>query len=104
MAMQSCGKPELQRSTWRLRRPLIGRARQGGEEQLCSSDIMHRRLCRWSATQLHSRPCDILQPLRATASQHCAPCSSVLSSSLNIRDPMQDAPEHACAAVLPLRG
>ena len=46
MAMQSCGKPELQRSVWRLRRPLAGRVKQGTKEQLRSPDFVQRQLCR----------------------------------------------------------
>ena len=46
MAMQSCGKPELQRPVWRLRRPLTGRAKQGTKVQLRSPDFVQRQLCR----------------------------------------------------------
>ena len=46
MAMQSCGKPELQRPVWRLRRPLVSRAKQGNEGQLRSPDFVQRQLCR----------------------------------------------------------
>ena len=46
MAMQSRGKPELQRSVWRLRRPLTGRAKQGSRERLRSPDFVQRQLCR----------------------------------------------------------
>ena len=73
MAMQSCGKPELQRSVWRLRRPLAGRAKQSTEEQLRSPDFVQRQLCRYSAAHLDSCACILLQPLRTA----CRPQASV---------------------------
>lgn len=105
MAMQSCGKPELQRPVWRLRRPLTGRAKQGTKVQLRSPDFVQRQLCRCRTPG--SLLYVALKPLCIrfhTACQTCAPCSSALGSSSGMRDLVQDAPEHTCATLFPLGG